>query len=92
MGSVHLEEFFTTHSDVVAADFLLSADGAMWRADLPSVTIASRGICALNVVVRGAAKDLHSGRYGGGVPNAAKILAGMLAAADSEVIRPAIPT
>lgn len=80
LGSAHLEDFVTAHPDLVTADFLLSADGAMWRADLPSVTVASRGMCALNLIVRGAGKDLHSGRYGGGVPNAAQILAGMLAA------------
>ncbi|MFC4671576.1 dipeptidase [Seohaeicola nanhaiensis] len=80
MGSAHLEDFVVAHQDLVTADFLLSADGAMWRADLPSVTVASRGMAALNVTVRGAAKDLHSGRYGGGVPNAAQVLVEMLAA------------
>lgn len=79
MGSAHLEEFVTAHPDLVTADFLLSADGAMWRADLPTVTVASRGMAALNVTLRGAAKDLHSGRYGGGVPNAAQVLVTMLA-------------
>ncbi|WP_138467120.1 dipeptidase [Poseidonocella sp. HB161398] len=74
MGSAHLEEFVEARADALAADFLLSADGAMWRADLPSVTVASRGMCALNVHLTGAAKDLHSGRYGGGVPNAAQVL------------------
>lgn len=80
LGSAHLEDFVTANQDRVAADFLLSADGAMWRADLPSVTVASRGMAALNVTLRGTAKDLHSGRYGGGVPNAAQVLVGMLAA------------
>lgn len=79
VGSAGLEDFVVDHPDLVAADFLLSADGAMWRADLPSVTIAGRGMCALNVTVVGAAKDLHSGRYGGGVPNAAQVLVELVA-------------
>ena len=33
--------------DRLAADTVVSADGAMWRVDLPTVTVASRGICAL---------------------------------------------
>ncbi len=79
LGSAGLEDFVVAHPDLVGADFLLSADGAMWRADLPSVTIAGRGMCALNVEVTGAKKDLHSGRYGGGVPNAAQVLVELIA-------------
>lgn len=74
MGSAHLEAFVAAHPAELAADFVLSADGAMWRADLPSVTIASRGICTVEATLHGAAKDLHSGRHGGSAPNA---LAGM---------------
>lgn len=74
MGSAHLEAFVAAHPGELAADFALSADGAMWRADLPSVTIASRGICTVEATLHGAAKDLHSGRHGGSAPNA---LAGM---------------
>ena len=79
VGSTGLEEFVAAHPDLVRADFVLSADGAMWRADLPTVTVASRGMCALNLTVRGAAKDLHSGRYGGGVPNPGQVLAALVA-------------
>ncbi len=74
MGSAHLEAFVAAHPGELAADFVLSADGAMWRVDLPSVTIASRGICTVEATLHGAAKDLHSGRHGGSAPNA---LAGM---------------
>ncbi|TNC61386.1 M20/M25/M40 family metallo-hydrolase [Rubellimicrobium roseum] len=63
----------------LACDLVLSADGAMWRADLPSVTVASRGLVALDVTVTGAAKDLHSGRHGGSAPNPIRALAAMLA-------------
>ena len=65
-GSAHLGEFVRAHAKELAADFVLSADGAMWRPDEPSVTVANRGICALEFAVTGAAKDLHSGRHGGG--------------------------
>ena len=58
---------------------MVSADGAMWRADLPSMTVASRGLVALEVSVKGAHKDLHSGRHGGSAPNAIRALTRMLA-------------
>ncbi len=79
MGSANLEPFVVAHADELRADFVLSADGAMWRADLPTVTVASRGMCALDVTVRGAAKDLHSGRHGGAVANPIQALARLLA-------------
>ena len=64
----------------LACDLVLSADGAMWRADLPSVTVASRGLVALEVTRRrGRRKDLHSGRHGGSAPNPLRALAAMLA-------------
>jgi acetylornithine deacetylase/succinyl-diaminopimelate desuccinylase-like protein len=78
-GSVNLGPFVKTHAVELAADFLLSADGAMWRPDEPSITVASRGIAALEFTVRGAGKDLHSGRHGGAVANPAQALAKLVA-------------
>ncbi len=79
VSSAHLEEFVRAHKERLKADFALSADGAQWRADLPSVTVASRGICALEVTVRGPGKDLHSGRHGGSVANPIQALVALLA-------------
>ena len=78
-GSPHLDATVARLKDRLACDFVVSADGAMWRADLPSMTVASRGMTALEVVVEGAAKDLHSGRHGGTGPNPIRALARMLA-------------
>ena len=79
IGSAHLDEFVAVHAVDLAADFVLSADGAMWRLDLPTVTVASRGLCALELTVSGAAKDLHSGRHGGAVANPLQALSALLA-------------
>jgi acetylornithine deacetylase/succinyl-diaminopimelate desuccinylase-like protein len=78
-GSVNLGPFVKDHASGLTADFLLSADGAMWRPDEPSITVASRGIAALEFTVRGAGKDLHSGRHGGAVANPAQALATLVA-------------
>jgi acetylornithine deacetylase/succinyl-diaminopimelate desuccinylase-like protein len=79
IGSLHLEDALNRLGERVAADLVLSADGAMWRPDLPSVTVASRGLLALELVVEGAAKDLHSGRHGGSAPNPLTAIARLLA-------------
>jgi acetylornithine deacetylase/succinyl-diaminopimelate desuccinylase-like protein len=78
-GSPHFEPLVARIRDRLTCDVVVSADGAMWRPDLPSVTVASRGLTALDVTVTGAGKDLHSGRHGGSAPNAIRALIGMLA-------------
>lgn len=78
-GSPHLAATVEKLASRLACDVVVSADGAMWRADLPSVTVASRGLVALEVSVEGAGKDLHSGRHGGSAPNPVRALVRMLA-------------
>jgi acetylornithine deacetylase/succinyl-diaminopimelate desuccinylase-like protein len=78
-GSPHFSPLVEKMRQRLACDLVVSADGAMWRADLPSMTVASRGMVALDVAVTGAAKDLHSGRHGGSAPNPIRVLAAMLA-------------
>jgi acetylornithine deacetylase/succinyl-diaminopimelate desuccinylase-like protein len=79
MGSPHFGPTVERLKDRLACDLVVSADGAMWRPDLPSITVASRGLTALDVVVQGAGKDLHSGRHGGSAPNAVRALVALLA-------------
>ena len=84
IGSANLDDFVTEHAAALAADFVLSADGATWRVDLPTIAVASRGICALEVKVIGAEKDLHSGRHGGSVANPLQVLSRLLASLHDE--------
>ena len=79
IGSRHLEAFVAEHRQVLKADVVISADGAMWRIDEPSLTIANRGLAGLELTVRGPAKDLHSGRHGGGVANPLHAMARLIA-------------
>ena len=67
------------HQELLAADVVVSADGAMWRVDEPSLTVASRGLCGLELTLTGAGKDLHSGRHGGGVANPLHAMAALIA-------------
>ncbi|WP_299652093.1 M20/M25/M40 family metallo-hydrolase [uncultured Jannaschia sp.] len=78
-GSPHFAPTVAALADRLACDVVVSADGASWRPDLPSITVASRGMLALELTLRGAGKDLHSGRHGGTAPNPIRALARMLA-------------
>jgi acetylornithine deacetylase/succinyl-diaminopimelate desuccinylase-like protein len=69
IGSPSLPAFLADHRDELAADVVVSADGAMWRAREPSIPVAAKGLLALDLVVTGPSSDLHSGRHGGAVEN-----------------------
>jgi acetylornithine deacetylase/succinyl-diaminopimelate desuccinylase-like protein len=79
IGSPHLAAFVTAHAAELAADLVISADGAMWRPDEPSVAVKSKGLVAMDILVEGASTDLHSGRYGGTVANPLHALSDILA-------------
>lgn len=79
VGSPSLDAFIHDSKALLAADVVISADGAMWRIDEPSLTVANRGLCGLEVTLTAAAKDLHSGRHGGGVANPLHAMAQLVA-------------
>lgn len=79
VGSPNLAALVAKHRDRLACDVVLSADGGMWRAERPCLTISARGLAALEITVRGANKDLHSGRHGGGVINPLHVIAELIA-------------
>ena len=79
IGSPHLPEYVRRHAGELAAELVVSADGAMWRPSEPSLSTAAKGLVSLSVVVTGADDDLHSGRYGGTVANPAHALVELLA-------------
>ena len=90
IGSRTLPGILRRHRDRLMADAVISADGAHWRHDLLSVNTNCRGFCALEFTVRTADGDLHSGRYGGVVANAASVLCRMVASMHDETGRVAV--
>jgi acetylornithine deacetylase/succinyl-diaminopimelate desuccinylase-like protein len=79
IGSPSLAPFVREHRDLLKANMVVSADGGMWRADHPSTMISARGLLAFELSVRGAKKDLHSGRHGGGLMNPLHALSVLIA-------------
>ncbi|MDP9095819.1 MAG: M20/M25/M40 family metallo-hydrolase, partial [Pseudomonadota bacterium] len=90
IGSRTLPVILDRYRDLLAADVLISADGGRWRPGRPSVNVNSRGNLSFEISVRTAARDLHSGRYGGPVGNAAIVLARLLATLHDQQNRVAV--
>ena len=90
IGSPSLDAFIAEHEDLLAADVVLSADGAMWRVDVPSITVANRGLAKLELSLTGASKDLHSGRHGGAVANPLHAMARLIASLHDDSGRVAV--
>lgn len=90
-GSPSLPGILARHRDLLAADAVLSADGARWRPDLVALNVGSRGNAGFEVRVQTAAQDLHSGRYGGIVANALHVMAGLIAGLHDDQGRIAAP-
>ncbi|KRD96310.1 peptidase M20 [Bosea sp. Root381] len=84
-GSPSLHEIVRRYGDLLKADAMISADGGRASPTVPTINVGARGLTKLELVVRTAAKELHSGRYGGSVRNALHELAAIVASLhDSE--------
>jgi acetylornithine deacetylase/succinyl-diaminopimelate desuccinylase-like protein len=91
IGSPELPAFLARHRERFACDAVLSTDSGQYSETDPALTIACRGLCAIEVVVRGPRSDLHSGVYGGAVPNPLHGLVRMLVSLHREDGSVAVP-
>ena len=91
VSSPNLVPFVEEHRDRLKANVVLISDGSMLGPDKPSLTYGLRGISYVEVNVRAAGRDLHSGAYGGGVANAINVLATMISKLHDEDGRITIP-
>jgi len=83
IGSAHLHEFARTHADRLRADGCIWEAGYKDAAGRPTVNLGLKGICYVDLVVRGTKLDAHSS-VGGIVPNAAWRLTWALASLKNE--------
>jgi acetylornithine deacetylase/succinyl-diaminopimelate desuccinylase-like protein len=79
VGSQNLERWVREHSEMLACDAVVISDSSMFAEGQPSITYGLRGLIYFEVTVTGPGHDLHSGLYGGAVPNPINALAGMIA-------------
>ena len=91
IGSEHLEDFVREHLDLLQSDVVLISDTSMISNETPSITTGLRGLAYLEVEVTGPNIDLHSGVYGGAVPNPINMLSNMIASLHDANRRITIP-
>lgn len=78
LASPNLPPFIEKNKEKLAADTVLVSDTAFVEKGQPAICTALRGALAMEVKVKTANSDLHSGSYGGGVPNAVHSLISIL--------------
>jgi acetylornithine deacetylase/succinyl-diaminopimelate desuccinylase-like protein len=71
VGSPSLNGFCREHKNLFAADMALNSDGPMDPSGRPRLSFGNRGVLYVEVNARGANTDLHSGNFGGPIPNPA---------------------
>jgi acetylornithine deacetylase/succinyl-diaminopimelate desuccinylase-like protein len=79
IGSPQLAALLAQHRGLLECDMVLSADGGQWAEDRPALIIRRRGLAAVQIEIRAARGDLHSGSYGGTLFNPIHALAGLVA-------------
>jgi len=78
-GSPHFADLLRAKRDRLACDVVVVSDTTMWAADVPSMCVGMRGVVDAEISLRGPERDLHSGSFGGAVPNALQAMAVLLA-------------
>lgn len=91
VGSPHFEELLNGHVERLACDVIVVSDTGMVAQDIPSTDVAMRGLVAFTVTLTTADTDLHSGLFGGAVPNPIHHLTRLLAALHDGEARVALP-
>ncbi|RHW40120.1 dipeptidase [Lysinibacillus yapensis] len=79
IGSPNLPAYVEENKEKLSSDFILISDTGLYGPGKPAVCYGLRGLTGVQIDVRGAKGDLHSGLYGGGVQNAIHALAEILA-------------
>lgn len=91
VGSPHLAEFLAAHSERLAADVLILTDTCNLDTGIPALTVSLRGLVMADVTVSVLNGPLHSGIWGGALPDPVQALAKILARLSDDAGRCAIP-
>jgi len=91
VGSVSLWDFVQKNKGKLKADALIVSDTAMLGKGIPCITYGLRGMNYYQVELTGPVRDLHSGVYGGAVPNPLTVLMELFAKLHDKNFRITVP-
>lgn len=91
VGSVSLWDYVQNNKEKLRADALVVSDTSMLAKGVPSITYGLRGLNYYQIELTGPVRDLHSGVYGGAVPNPLTILSEAIAKLHDKNFRVAVP-
>ncbi len=90
-GSPHFEELLDALRERIGCDVVVITDTGIVAPDVPSTVTGMRGMVSATLTLRGPGIDLHSGVFGGAVPNPATALARLVAALHDDDGRVQVP-
>lgn len=90
-GSPNFRALIEERRERIAADAVIVSDTGMWSRDTPTVCTGMRGLVECEIELYGPDQDIHSGSFGGAVPNPATAAARLVAALHDEHARVAVP-
>ncbi|MBM9619483.1 dipeptidase [Streptomyces zhihengii] len=90
-GSPHFRALVEEHAGRLAADAVIVSDTGMWSETTPTVCTGMRGVADCEITFHGPDQDIHSGSFGGAVPNPAAVAARIVAALHDEDERVTVP-
>ncbi|HKB29598.1 MAG TPA: M20/M25/M40 family metallo-hydrolase [Streptosporangiaceae bacterium] len=90
-GSANFAGLLRHHRDRLACDVIVVTDTTMWAEDVPSMCTGMRGMIDAQIDFCGPDSDLHSGSFGGAVPNPLHAMAALLAGLHDEHGRVTLP-
>jgi acetylornithine deacetylase/succinyl-diaminopimelate desuccinylase-like protein len=91
VGSPSIAELLAVEAERLRCDAVVVSDTTMVAPDVPSTCVGMRGLVAFDLALRTGAADLHSGLFGGAVPNPAHHLARLVADLHDEEGRVTLP-
>ena len=91
IGSPNLLPFIREYKEMLRSDVILISDTSLLSKKHPSITVGLRGLTYLDVKVRAARADMHSGLFGGAVANPINVLCEMVASLKDEKKHITIP-
>ncbi|MEV4681688.1 dipeptidase [Streptomyces kurssanovii] len=90
-GSPHFRALVEQRAQRLAADAVIVSDTGMWSETTPTVCTGMRGLADCEITLHGPDQDIHSGSFGGAVPNPATVAARLVAALHDENEQVTIP-